>query len=611
MSTIGEFILALGFGKVDEKPLDDAVAKGEAGAKKVESAWLSAAKGIGKGFAAIGAAAIGVGGALFGLAENSAGALAAIDDLAKRSGHSAKDIQRLQFAAQQGGASADEMTAALRKLQLSLVDAGKGSGPASDALDVLGIKFEDIADLGAEDALGVIADALQTIHDPALRTSLAVDLLGKGGTALIPVLEGGSAALREAGDEAERLGLVFGDDVVAAGAELDDTISAMKATLVGLFTSIGVEGMPIVQEWLGELSAWIKENRELVKTKVREAVLALVNAIEVLAPIAGELVQVMIDVVGWFDESESSIMNMIPALAALGIAVTAAAGPWGALAAALVLVIAKFDEIVEAASRAIEAIDPFSEIRDAEIRKAEGGDIGVHGTRQANVFLPGEARDKQAMDAAAKATHEANMAASTAVAIASGQATARAAQNAALRGRQRALANSKKKGGKGKAFEADLDAGVFEFDESHGDELRRLASRHGVGEVGIDAALKAGAASIAEGASADVARQAALSKLGGLAGQDFTTKGGKDPLLSQILGDENVPDVALSSIARGAEPQVLISNITNTFNFDNDFAIDGAREPGAVAHAVVKVIEDTLQAAIEQSTKTAKVVTAR
>lgn len=606
MSVIGEFIFALGFGKADTKPLDEAVTEGEKGAKKVESAWVDAAKGIGKGLAAIGAAAIGVGTALFGLADRSANALAAIDDLAKRSGHSARDIQRLSFAAQQSGASTEDLTSGLRKLQLSLVDAGKGTGPANDALVQLGLSAKDLAGLGAEDAFGTIADALQNIHDPALRTSLAVDLLGRGATALIPTLEGGSAALRKAGDEAERLGLVFSDDAVTAGAELNDSIDAMKATLGGLVTTIGVEAMPIIQEWLGELTEWIKQNRELIQTKVKEAVEAIITAIEKLAPIAAALVEGLINVVSLFDESESAVLQMVPALAALGVAVTLAAGPWGVLAAALLLVVANYDKILEKANEWEEFLSN-AEGHRAALDAGTGASSTF--TRRDNDFIGDEGGEARRRDEAMgkRIVDTVTEAAQVGLILGVSKASARNAQNLALSGRQRAATKRSGGGGRGRATEVDTTA----FEGAHGDELRQLAGQHGVGEIGIDAALKAGAESLAEGASTDVARQAALSKLGSLAGRDFSSKGGGDPLLSQILGDENVPDVALSSIARGAEPQVLISNITNTFNFDNDFDIDGAREPASVANAVVQVIETTLQAAIEQSTKTAKVSTAR
>jgi len=169
-----------------------------------------------------------------------------------------------------------------------------------------------------------------------------------------------------------------------------------------------------------------------------------------------------------------------------------------------------------------------------------------------------------------------------------------------------------RKGGGGKAkFSADLTAGMFEFDDAHGDEIRGLADRFGVGEAGVDAALKAGAEAVAAGSTTFVARNAALSRLSGAAGVDLTIKRQTDPLLSQIFGDENVPDVQLSQIARGTDPQVLISNITNHFDFKIEQTIDGAGDPSDVADLSGRAIRDYFQGAIASATNTAKVNFAR
>ena len=108
-----------------------------------------------------------------------------------------------------------------------------------------------------------------------------------------------------------------------------------------------------------------------------------------------------------------------------------------------------------------------------------------------------------------------------------------------------------------------------------------------------------------------MARNAALGRLGSSAGVDLTVKKQTDPLLSQIFGDENVPDVQLSSIARGAEPQVLISNITNNFDFKIDQVIDGAGDPAMVGDLSGRAIRDFFQGSISAATRTAKVNFAR
>ena len=75
--------------------------------------------------------------------------------------------------------------------------------------------------------------------------------------------------------------------------------------------------------------------------------------------------------------------------------------------------------------------------------------------------------------------------------------------------------------------------------------------------------------------------------------------------------DENVPDVELSAIARGAEPQVLISNITNNFDFAIDQQIDGAGDPQEVADRTAQAIRDFSRESVAKATKSAKIPFAR
>jgi hypothetical protein len=141
-----------------------------------------------------------VGGALAGLTAASAGVAVAfksvtdqigeLADLGKALGLSAQQLGYLQQSAQLAGVGADELNAALFRLRGNIGDAlVKGTGPAKDALDRLGISIFQISQLPADQQIAKITEALREIPNPAEISALAIDLLGKQGPRLLEVAD--------------------------------------------------------------------------------------------------------------------------------------------------------------------------------------------------------------------------------------------------------------------------------------------------------------------------------------------------------------------------------------------------------------------------------------
>jgi hypothetical protein len=160
-----------------------------------------------------------------------------------------------------------------------------------------------------------------------------------------------------------------------------------------------------------------------------------------------------------------------------------------------------------------------------------------------------------------------------------------------------------KKGGSGGGGRVNTSAAEAAF----GEEIRRLAQDSNLSETAVAQALIAGQGSLDQGAAQSVARKSALGRLGSLAGKDLTPKSdATNPLLSAIFG-EDVPDVRLSQVALGAQPQTLIANITNNFDFKFDQEINGAGNPADVASQINRGVRSVFEDAISKSTKLAKV----
>lgn len=325
----------------------------ESTSKSLSKLADKAAEAAGRGLKVLAAGLAGIAVGALALVQRTAAAGAAIDDMAKRTGASVRELQRLSFSAQQSGTTMEAVESAIRKLSNAIVDAKNASSPAAKAFAQLHLSASELAKMGVEERLGAVGEALSKVEDDTLRTALAMDVLGKGGTELSGLFEGGAAGLRELGDAAEVAGAVLDDQVIANAAKLDDTLALMQAQLAGVAGALAGELMPIVQQYAEEIIAWVSANRELIATKVEEFIRNVVPVVELLARRTLSLISAVASLIDMLGGAETAAIALGVAFAALKVlqyrdaimtagkalqAFSASAyGPAGAIAAAAAL----------------------------------------------------------------------------------------------------------------------------------------------------------------------------------------------------------------------------------------------------------------------------------
>jgi hypothetical protein len=139
-----------------------------------------------------------------------------INDLSQRTGIGTDAIQELKFAAEQTGATLDTMTGAIEQMGNRLTEGKVGT---VDAVRSLGLSLDDLRNRKPEDAFTLIADAIREVPEPMRQTQLAMELLGKSGTEILPAIKSGMSDLRQ---EARDLGQVMSKDAVQGLDTLGD-----------------------------------------------------------------------------------------------------------------------------------------------------------------------------------------------------------------------------------------------------------------------------------------------------------------------------------------------------------------------------------------------------
>ena len=261
--------------------------------------------------------------------------LAAVSD---KSGVATDKLQKLRYAASVNGSSADEMDQALVRLNKTMAEVAAGKNKnAAELFHTLGINIKDANGniRNASEVLPQLAEAFRLNQDPALQTRMAMDLFGKSGANLIPLMKQGAEGLKKFDERAEHLGLTVSDDAVKAGSDMNNTFTELNQSMTVTAGEITKTLAPVVKNIAEIFMVWLKNNREVIATKLSDWIKALGEAISAvnwdavktgLEFLAGAALAIKLG-------------NLASSLINLGKAVTAATGPWGLLIMAVVVAV--------------------------------------------------------------------------------------------------------------------------------------------------------------------------------------------------------------------------------------------------------------------------------
>ena len=187
-------------------------------------------------------AALGVGLSAAALTGFIRGAIDAADEISKLSqkiGIGVESVAGLQLAFRQSGISASSLQSSMSRLSREIA-------AGNDAFNAMGISIRssDGALKSSRQVLGELADKFAEYEDGVAKTALAMDIFGKAGAELIPLLNGGSAALDEFDAMASKLGLTLSEETAKRAERFNDTLDLMGQGMHGIGRQIAAEMLP-------------------------------------------------------------------------------------------------------------------------------------------------------------------------------------------------------------------------------------------------------------------------------------------------------------------------------------------------------------------------------
>jgi hypothetical protein len=205
-----------------------------------------------------------------------------IFDLNKRTGISTDTLQKLDFAATQTGSSLDVFVKSFEKLNKTRSDAMRGLKISADALAVFGLSLTQLKNLSTDEIVSVISDELKRLGGNARQTAAIMDIFGRGGLQLLPLLMDDFDSF---GRQLEDMGGIIEksliDKLKHTGDQMTNVQFQSRAMFATMITWAGkaVEAIGDTAAVFGALSANV-DNASFRKTVVSALRLDQVTAIE-------------------------------------------------------------------------------------------------------------------------------------------------------------------------------------------------------------------------------------------------------------------------------------------------------------------------------------------
>lgn len=308
-------------------------------------------------------------------------------------GMTTEQVTDLQFAAAVTGGSAHGMTVALERLSRSMANAQNAASMEHAAFQALGISADFLKE-HQNDLMGVLEAVAQKFSESADgpgKTAIAMDLLGRSGAEMIPLLNEGAAGFEELKAKAQASGNELSGPVAEGMAKTAENNNLLGRAMQGLGETLFQVFEPAINSILTSMTQWA----ESITGNLRRNTI-LTQAVEALALSVDVVIGVIEALVGIFEElwtvGELVIQGLEKGLIGLASAVgDAVTGNWGKVGSDLNNLWSDQVSNYEAHAKSMEDIAKDTALNIGKMFDAQ---MGINDDQKANASGSPDDRDK-------------------------------------------------------------------------------------------------------------------------------------------------------------------------------------------------------------------------
>jgi hypothetical protein len=192
--------------------------------------------GVAAGAAGLTAAAAAASVGAIALATHSALSAAELEHLSESTGVSIEALSGFQFVAKESGVASETMVRGLERMSRSAFQAATSSGAIVSPYERLGVavKNADGSMRSAEAIFTDVAARFAAMPNGVTKSALAMQIFGRAGADLIPVLNQGSAGIEKMLALAKALGVQLDSETGQAAVAFEEQLGQLEAAGTGL-----------------------------------------------------------------------------------------------------------------------------------------------------------------------------------------------------------------------------------------------------------------------------------------------------------------------------------------------------------------------------------------
>lgn len=265
---------------------------------------------------AMSAAAAGALTAIGGIAYKAAQNADDLNTMAKQTGFTTAELQKMQYAADRIDVSMETITGAAARMTKQL-------GSNEDKFASLGVATRDVNGnfRKTSDIFYDTIKALSQIQNETERDTVAMDIFGKSANELAGVVDDGGAALKAFGKEAENAGLIMSQDTLDGLNEVNDEIDRLKAQGTAALAKAGAAALQALQPVLEKVMNAIAKVLEYISNlspKTMEIILIVLAAVAAISPLLS-LISGLSTAFSLLASPVGAVIAIIAALVAIGV----------------------------------------------------------------------------------------------------------------------------------------------------------------------------------------------------------------------------------------------------------------------------------------------------
>jgi uncharacterized coiled-coil protein SlyX len=288
MADIGEIVATL---RADTKQFTDGLAQSKTSLLAFGASSVAVGELAAQALTAIGSAALHALTAIGRWAAEAGAAAERTERLSMQIGIQERVIEGWSVALNRVGLQQESLSMSMRTLSRHMVGLQEGQEKSVELFAKLGLSMSQAETAGndTQAVLRTVADKFVGMNDGAEKARLAVELFGRSGLQLIPLLNQGAAGIDAATKKAEEFGLVLTESQRTSLKNYDDSLDDISSALQGFRTQVAAAFSPSLEALVKLFTQAVAGATNIVKEfaaafdKLTTRLGAMVASIEIIA----------------------------------------------------------------------------------------------------------------------------------------------------------------------------------------------------------------------------------------------------------------------------------------------------------------------------------------